>query len=67
MIIMEGNVIKGNLQIGEDSLVLENTVVPDGWMAYGNPAKPIWTLTPDEIESNRRRSAKYISIWRCHI
>lgn len=45
MIIMEGTVVKGDVQIGEDSLVLENTVVPDGWMVYGNSAKPIRTLT----------------------
>ncbi len=38
--------------IGAGSLLTEGTVIPDGSMAFGSPARVIRPLTAEEIESN---------------
>ena len=40
-IIMNGAQIGNNCIVGAGALVTENTVIPDGMIAYGNPAKVI--------------------------
>lgn len=59
-IILNGARIGKNCIIGAGALVSGKTEIPDGWMAYGNPAKPVRRLRPAEIESNRQNCEKYL-------
>ena len=42
------------------ALVTGGTEIPEGWMAFGNPAKPVRRLRPEEIEGNRRSCETYL-------
>ena len=46
--------------IGAGTLVAQGTVIPDGSMAYGTPAKVIRQLTPTEVEVNRANAQAYV-------
>ncbi|MBQ3796653.1 MAG: gamma carbonic anhydrase family protein [Butyrivibrio sp.] len=59
-IIMNGARIGNNCIIGAGALVTENTVVPDGSMVYGSPAKVIRQLTDDEVEKIRKNADIYV-------
>ncbi|MDO4941815.1 MAG: gamma carbonic anhydrase family protein [Lachnospiraceae bacterium] len=59
-IVLNGAKIGKNCVIGAGALVTQNTVIPDGYMAFGSPAKPIRKLTEEEIESNRRNADFYV-------
>ncbi|WP_029233155.1 gamma carbonic anhydrase family protein [Butyrivibrio sp. VCB2006] len=50
-IIMNGAQVGNNCIVGAGALVTENTVIPDGMMAYGNPAKVIRPL--EDIDKQR--------------
>ena len=43
-IIMNDAVIGNNCIIGAGALITQGTEIPDGWMAYGSPAKPVKKL-----------------------
>lgn len=58
-IVLNDARIGKNCIIGAGALVTGGTEIPDGWMAFGNPAKPVRRLKEQEIESNRRSSAEY--------
>ncbi len=58
-IVLDGAVVGRDCIIGAGSLVSGKTVIPDGWMAYGNPAKAVRPLRPEEIEGNRHSAAEY--------
>jgi carbonic anhydrase/acetyltransferase-like protein (isoleucine patch superfamily) len=64
-VIGMGSILLNGAQVGKDciigagSLVSGKTVVPDGWMAFGSPAKPVRALKPEEIEENRHSAAAY--------
>ena len=65
-IIMNGAQIGNDCIIGAGSLVTFGTVIPDGTLAYGRPAKAVRKLTPQEIRDIRidvdfylEQSAKY--------
>lgn len=58
-IVLDGARVGSNCIIGAGSLVTGKTEIPDGWMAFGNPAKPVRRLKAEEIEENRRASAGY--------
>lgn len=47
-IIMNGAQVGNDCIIGAGALVTENTVIPDGMMAFGSPAKVIRALTDEE-------------------
>ena len=38
----------------------QNTVIPDGFLAVGSPAKVKRQVTPEEIEANRENALLYI-------
>lgn len=59
-IVLNGAKIGKNCIIGAGALVTQNTVIPDGYMAFGSPAKPVRKLTEEEIESNRRNADSYV-------
>lgn len=58
-IVLNGARIGKNCIIGAGSLVTGGTEIPDGWMAFGNPAKPVRRMKEREIEENRASSAHY--------
>lgn len=67
-----GATILDNAHIGADSLVGANSLVPQGFtcppgsLVLGVPARVVRALNPEERESGRRLSAKYIEVARAH-
>jgi carbonic anhydrase/acetyltransferase-like protein (isoleucine patch superfamily) len=59
-IVLNGAKIGSNCMIGAGALVTQNTVIPDGYLAFGSPAKPIRPLTREEIEHNRWNADYYL-------
>lgn len=59
-ILLDGCQIGKNCIIGAGSLVTKNTVIPDGCMAFGRPAKVQRALTEAEIEGNRLTAEHYV-------
>jgi carbonic anhydrase/acetyltransferase-like protein (isoleucine patch superfamily) len=57
-----GITIGKNCIIGAGSLVTEGTVVPDGKMFFGRPARYVRDLTPEEIENNREIAEGYVRL-----
>jgi carbonic anhydrase/acetyltransferase-like protein (isoleucine patch superfamily) len=57
---MDRAVIGSNCIIGAGSLVTGGTVIPDGCMAFGRPAKVVKELTGEQIESIRYSAELYI-------
>ena len=49
-----------NCIIGAGALVTQNSIIPDGTLAFGNPAKVIRKLTPEEIGSNKENALHYV-------
>ena len=58
-VVLSGAKIGKECMIGAGSLVTGNTEVPDGWMAFGNPAKPVRRLREDEIKDLHGTSVHY--------
>ena len=59
-IVLDDAVIGNNCIIGAGALVTKGTVVPDGSMYLGSPAKFKRMLTEEEIESNRENAQSYL-------
>lgn len=59
-VVMDNAVIGNNCIIGAGSLVTGGTVIPDGHMAFGRPARIVKELTPEQIESVRYSADLYI-------
>ena len=59
-IIMNGAHVGSNCIIGAGALVTENTKIPDGYMAFGSPAKVIRQLTDEEIDGIRKNAEHYV-------
>ena len=47
--------------IGAGALVTQNTHIPDGSLAFGNPAKVIRQVTEEEKAANRANALKYVN------
>ena len=60
-IVLNGAGIGENCIIGAGALVTQNTNIPAGSLAFGNPAKVIRSLTREEIESNQQNARHYIA------
>ncbi len=58
-IVMDGAKVGKNCLIGAGSLVTSKTVIPDGHLAFGRPAKVQRALTKEEIEDNQRHAQMY--------
>lgn len=59
-IVLDDAVIGRACIIGAGALVTKGTVVPDGSMALGSPARVKRALTPEEIEGNRQNALAYV-------
>lgn len=59
-IVLDGAVIGKHCIIGAGSLVTGGKVIPDGSLAFGNPAKVIRELKQEEIESIYHSMEEYI-------
>ncbi len=59
-IVMSGAKIGDNCIIGAGALVTENTVIPEGSMVYGSPAKVIRKLTEEEMARILENARIYI-------
>lgn len=60
-ILLDGCRIGENAIIGAGSLVTKNTVIPDGCMAFGRPAKMVRELSEEEIAMNRKTAEHYVN------
>lgn len=60
-IVLNGAQIGKNCIVGAGALVTQNTVIPDGSLVIGSPAKVKRSLTVEEIEGNRLAAAGYIA------
>ena len=58
-IVLNGARVGKNCTIGAGALVTGGTEIPDGWMAFGNPAKPVRRMKEKEIEENHASSIHY--------
>lgn len=61
-IILDGAKIGKNCLIGAGALVTQNTVIPDGSMALGSPAKVVKQLTAERIEANIQNAMEYVHL-----
>lgn len=59
-IVLNGARIGRGCIIGAGSLVTQNTVIPDGMLAFGNPAKVRRALTEEELAANRASALEYV-------
>jgi len=60
-IVLNGAVIGRNCIIGAGALVTQNTVIPDGSLAVGSPAKVRRPVTEAEIAANAASAAGYVT------
>lgn len=59
-IILNGAQIGKNCIIGAGALVTQNMNIPDGSMAYGNPAKIQRNLKQEEIDEITKNAIRYV-------
>ena len=60
--ILDNAVIESNCIIGANSLVTMNTVIPEGSLALGSPAKVVRKLTEKEISEIQASADSYIKV-----
>lgn len=63
-IVLNGAKIGKNAIIGAGALVTQGTVIPDGMLALGSPAKVKRAVTEEEIAENRKNTLEYITCAR---
>lgn len=66
-IILNGAVIGDNCIIGAGALVTQNSNIPDGSLAFGNPARIIRKLTEEEIAGNKGNAERYVQAARAQL
>lgn len=65
-ILLNGAVIGRNCIIGAGSLVTGKMRIPDNSLAFGNPAKVVRTVTPEEVCANQENAAHYVALMQKH-
>ncbi|AEM78588.1 gamma carbonic anhydrase family protein [Thermoanaerobacter wiegelii] len=65
-IILDDAEIGDNCIIGAGSLVTGGKKIPEGSLAFGNPAKVIRKLTQEEIENIHRSYEHYVELAKLH-
>ena len=63
-IVLNGAKIGKNAIIGAGALVTQGTVIPDGMLALGSPAKVRREVTAEEIEQNYKGAVEYVETAR---
>ena len=63
-VILDGVQIGNDCIIGAGSLVTKNTIIPDGSLVIGSPAKIKRNLTGEEKLGNLENSKEYVSVSR---
>ena len=66
-IILNGAVIGDNCIIGAGALVTQNSNIPDGSLAFGNPARIIRKMTEEEIADNKGNADRYVQAARAQL
>lgn len=66
-IVLDGVKIGKNCLIGAGSLVTSGTVIEDGMMAFGSPAKVIKPLTHEQIQSLYDSADNYVELSKEYI
>lgn len=61
-IILDGAEVGSNCIVGAGALVTQGTHVPDGYMAFGSPARVVRPLTKQEVERNRANAREYVRL-----
>ncbi|MBO4897783.1 MAG: gamma carbonic anhydrase family protein [Clostridia bacterium] len=61
-IVLNGAKIGKNCIVGAGALVTGGTVVPDGSLVLGSPAKVKRELTEDEIKANKNNADEYVKL-----
>ena len=64
--VLNGARIGSRCLIGAGSLVTQNTVIPDGSLAFGRPARVVRPLTEQEIAQNLASAADYVEEARAY-
>lgn len=59
-IVLDGAAVGRDCIVGAGALVTGGTVIPDGHMALGSPARVTRPLRPGEIAHNRENCAAYV-------
>ena len=59
-ILLNGSQVGRHCIIGAGALLTGNTVIPEGSMVLGSPAKVVRPLKPEEIEMIRQAAAGYV-------
>lgn len=59
-IVLNGAEIGKNCIVGAGALVTQGTVVPDGSLVLGSPAKVVRKISEEEIEANRINADHYV-------
>ena len=61
-IILNGARIGRNCIIGAGTLITQGKEIPEGSMVYGNPARVVRALTPEEIAHIRENADHYVRL-----
>lgn len=61
-IVLSGAKVGKNCIIGAGALVTGKTVIPDGYLAVGSPAKPVRPISEAEIERIRHNAGEYLTL-----
>lgn len=63
-ILLDGVCVGRDCIIGAGALVTQGTQIPDGSVAFGNPAKIRRPASAEEIEANRMNALEYVRLAR---
>jgi carbonic anhydrase/acetyltransferase-like protein (isoleucine patch superfamily) len=66
-VVLDGAKVGSNCLIGAGALVTANTVIPDGMMALGSPAKVVKPLSEAMVSANLANAAEYVKLAREHL
>ena len=61
-IVLSGAVLGNGCLVGAGALVTGKTNAPDGSILLGSPAKIVKTMTPEQLEENRKNAEHYIEL-----
>jgi carbonic anhydrase/acetyltransferase-like protein (isoleucine patch superfamily) len=66
-IILDGAQIGPRCIIAAGALVTKGSVIPEGSLVVGAPAKVVRSLTPEEMAANAKLALKYVELSRRYL